>query len=284
MHRLLALTALLLSALTLAVPARQASATSPEGTVIVSYGQHPLQQLDFTPAAQPGAPLVVFLHGGGWAFGDKRMAAQMGAHFHGQGYAFASVNYRLVPDANPRQQAEDVAAAIASLREGAREHGIDPNRILLIGHSAGAHLAALVGTDPAYLAAHRIPFSAISGVVLLDGAGYDVPAQMQRGGPLLRRMYARAFGDDPAFQASVSPTLKAAAPNATRFLIFHITSRPDDSGAQSQALAAALRRAGTPAEVVAVDNTHAEIFRGFGQPGHVATQRTDAFARDVFRR
>lgn len=282
--RIAALIALLLAALALSIPAQRAFATSPEGTVIVSYGQHPLQQLDFTPAAQQNAPLVVFLHGGGWAFGDKRMAAQMGAHFVQQGYAFASVNYRLVPDANPRQQAEDVAAAIASLREGAREHGIDPNRILLIGHSAGAHLAALIGTDPSYLAARRIPLSALSGVVLLDGAGYDVPSQMQRGGPFLRRMYARAFGEDPAFQASVSSTLQAAAPNAARFLIFHIMSRPDDSGAQSQRLADALRRAGTDAEVVAVDNSHAEIFRQFGQPGHVATARTDAFARDVFRR
>jgi hypothetical protein len=95
-------------------------------------------------------------------------------------------------------------------------------------------------------------------------------------------MYARAFGDDPAFQARVSPTLQAAAPNAGRFLILHITSRPDDSGAQSTRLAAALRAAGTPAEVVAVDNSHAEIFRLFGQPGHVATERTDAFAREVF--
>jgi len=282
--RIATLIALLLSALALAAPARHAHATTPEGTVIVSYGQHPLQQLDFTPAGQLSAPLVVFLHGGGWAFGDKRMAAHMAAHFHGQGYAFASVNYRLVPGVNPRQQAEDAAAAIASLRQDAAAHGVDPNRIIVIGHSAGAHLAALIGTDPAYLAAHHIPLSALSGIVLLDGAGYDVPTQMQRAGPFLRRMYARAFGEDAAFQASVSPTLQAAAPNAGRFLILHITSRPDDSGAQSQRLAEALRRAGTPAEVVAVDNTHAEIFRLFGQPGHVATARTDAFARDVFRR
>ena len=282
--RIVALFALLLSALALTAPGQRASATTPQGAVIVSYGQHPLQQLDFAPALQPNAPLVVFLHGGGWAFGDKRIAVQMGAHFREQGYAFASVNYRLAPEVNPRQQAEDVAAAIASLREDAREHGIDPNRIIVVGHSAGAHLAALIGTDPAYLAAHHIPLSALSGIVLLDGAGYDVPTQMQRAGPFLRRMYSRAFGEDAAFQASVSPTLQAAAPNAGRFLIFHITSRPDDSGAQSQALAAALRRAGTPAEVIAVDNTHAEIFRGFGQPGHIATARTDAFAREVFGR
>ena len=272
-------------ALLFAVPLAAQRTPYPPGTEEIAYGSDPLQRLDFTPAAASHrAPLFIFIHGGAWAFGDKRMAGHMADHIRAEGYAFASLNYRLVPGADPARQAEDVAAAIARLVHDADELGIDTGRIILSGHSAGAHLAALVGTDPRYLAAHRLPISILKGIVLFDGAGYDVPSQMQRGGPMLRRMYSRAFGNDPAFQASVSPTLQAAAPNAGRFLIFHITSRPDDSGAQSQALAAALRRAGTPAEVIAVDNTHAEIFRGFGQPGHVATARTDAFAREVFGR
>lgn len=271
-------------ALVLAVPLAAQRTPYPEGTTQIAFGADPLQRLDFTPATSRRAPLFIFIHGGAWSFGDKRMAGPMAAHFHSLGYAFASLDYRLVPAADPAQQAEDVAAAIAELVRNADRLGFDPDRIILGGHSAGAHLAALVGTDPRYLAAHRLPLSTLAGIVLFDGAGYDVPAQMARGGPLLRRMYARAFGSDPAFQARVSPTLQAAAPNAARFLILHITSRPDDSGAQSQRLAEALRAAGTPAEVVAVDNTHAQIVRLFGQPGHVATERTDAFARDVFRR
>jgi acetyl esterase/lipase len=275
----------LFAACLLAVPLAAQRTAWPEGTTEIAYGADPLQRLDFIPAATSHrAPLFIFIHGGGWAFGDKRMAGHMAVHARAQGYAFASLNYRLVPAATPQQQAEDVAAAIALLVRDADELAIDPGRIILSGHSAGAHLAALVGTDPRYLAAHRLPISILDGIVLFDGAGYDVPAQMARGGPLLRRMYARAFGSDPGFQARVSPTLQAAAPNAGRFLILHITSRPDDSGAQSRRLAEALRREGTPAEVVAVDNTHAEIFRLFGQPGHLATERTDAFARDVFHR
>lgn len=269
----------------LAVPLAAQRMPYPPGTEEIAYGSDPLQRLDFIPAAASHrAPLFIFIHGGGWSFGDKRIAGHMAVHARAQGWAFASLNYRLVPGANPEQQAEDVAAAIARLVRDADELEIDPGRIILSGHSAGAHLAALVGTDPRYLAAHRLPISILKGVVLFDGAGYDVPAQMARGGPLLRRMYSNAFGNNPAFQANVSPTLQAAAPNAGRFLILHITSRPDDSGAQSRRLAEALRAAGTPAEVVAVDNTHAEIFRLFGQPGHVATERTDAFAREVFRR
>jgi arylformamidase len=246
-----------------------------------AYGPDPRQRLDFTPAEARGAPLVLFVHGGGWSMGDKRMAAHMAAHFHGAGYAFAAVNYRLVPDASVDQQAADVAAALASLLADARALGIDRNRIMLIGHSAGAHLAALVGTDPFYLGARHIPIGAIGGVVLLDGAGYDVPLQMAAAGPFLRRLYVAAFGTDPAFQRRVSPIAHAAAPNAGQFLILHIASRPD-SAAQASDLAAALRAAGTSAGVDSIDNSHAEIFRQFGEGGHRATQLTDAFAARIF--
>lgn len=278
--RLLTLIAL---AMLVAVPVAAQRTPYPDGTVEIAYGGDARQRLDFTPAARPGAPLVLFIHGGAWSMGDKAMAGHMAAHFRERGYAFASVNYRLVPDADPRQQAEDVAAAIALLIDDSRRLGIDRDRVMIMGHSAGAHLAALVGTDPSYLGAHRIPIAAIKGVVLLDGAGYDVGAQMQHAGPLLRTMYRRAFGDDPAFQARVSPVEHAAAPNAGRFLIFHVASRAD-SGAQSTRLGALLNAAGTPAEVVPVDNSHAEIFRRFGQPGHRATALTDAFAEALFRR
>ncbi len=255
---------------------------SPQGTVELSYGDHDRQRLDFTPAPTPGAPLVLFVHGGGWRRGDKAIAGHMAAHFHGRGYAFAAINYRLVPDARPDQQAADVAAAIARLRGDARRLGLDSDRIMLVGHSAGAHLVALVGTDPSYLAAHRIPLSAIDGIVPLDGAGYDVPRQIDAAGPLLRRIYVNAFGSDAEYQRRVSPVAHAAGPNAANFLILHVASRPDDAGAQSQALGAALRAARTPAAVEAVDGNHMTIFRGFGSAGHRATELTDAFAERIF--
>lgn len=244
-------------------------------TVERPYGADPRQRLDFTPAARADAPLVLFIHGGAWSFGDKRIAAHMARHFHARGYAFASINYRLVPNVSVEQQADDVAAALASLIGRARRP------VMLVGHSAGAHLAALVGSDPRYLAAYRIPPDAIAGVVLLDGAGYDVPRQIDTAGPLLRRMYLRAFGRDEAGQIRLSPIAHAAAPNAAEFLILHVASRAD-SRAQSEALAAALRAARTPARVEAVDTSHAGIFRQFGQPDHRATLLVDAFARALF--
>ena len=190
--------------LTMPLAAQRMRTPSPEGTVELAYGEDPRQRLDFTPAPARAAPLVLFVHGGGWRRGDKNIAGHMAAHFHARGYAFAAINYRLVPDARPDLQAADVAAAVARLTRDARNHGVDPDRIMLVGHSAGAHLVALVGTDPAFLAAHRIPLSAIDGVVPLDGAGYDVPRQLEAAGPFLRRIYVNAFGEDPAYQRRVS--------------------------------------------------------------------------------
>ena len=270
--------------LTMTLAAQRMRTPSPEGTVELAYGEDPRQRLDFTPAPARAAPLVLFVHGGGWRRGDKNIAGHMAAHFHARGYAFAAINYRLVPDARPDLQAADVAAAVARLTRDARNHGVDPDRIMLVGHSAGAHLVALVGTDPAFLAAHRIPLSAIDGVVPLDGAGYDVPRQLEAAGPFLRRIYVNAFGEDPAYQRRVSPIAHAAGPNAAAFLILHVASRPDDAGAQSQALGNALRQAGTPAEVAAAEGNHMTIFRGFGSPGHQATALTDAFAERIFGR
>ncbi len=239
-----------------------------------AYGPHPRQRLDYTAAVRRDAPLVVFIHGGAWSFGDKRAAAHMAPHFHELGYAFAALNYRLVPDVTVRQQAEDIAAAIANLH---RETGA---RLLLMGHSAGAHLAALVATDPVYLVAHRLAPSVVNGVVLLDGAGYDVVAQLHDAGPLLRRMYRNAFGDDEDMQVRLSPISHTLAPNAAEFLILHVAARAD-SRAQSEALAAALRAGGTTATVAATDDSRSTIFRRFGTPGHRATALVDAFAARV---
>lgn len=240
------------------------------------YGPDPRQRLDFTPAEARGAPLVLFIHGGAWSFGDKRMAAHMARHYRARGCAFAAINYRLVPNATVGQQAEDVAAALASLRRDANRLGIAPNRILLIGHSAGAHLAALVGTDPRYLGAHAIPLKAINGVILLDGAGYDVPRQIAAAGPLLRRIYLRAFGADEAIQRRLSPISHAAAPNAGSFLIIY-SSRRADSAAQAHRFAAALGQGRSSANLWGVNSSHSEIFRRFGDPGHEATGYADSF-------
>jgi len=250
----------------------------PPGMAEMSYGRDPLQRLDLVyPPGNKRPPLVVFIHGGGWSIGDKRHAIGAKAgHFLGTGHAFASVNYRLVPNVTVEQQAADIAAAIAKLRTYAMGSNYDGERMVLMGHSAGAHLAALVGTDPRYLAAAGVPMGLVKAIVLLDGAGYDVAQQMARPNPV-GAMYEAAFGKDPARQKALSPTLHAAAPNVASWLILPVERRAD-STAQSRALAAALVKAGARARVVPVPGeSHASFNRGFGEEGDFATGEVDRF-------
>lgn len=247
----------------------------------IAFGAHPLQRMDVTRATGT-APLVVFIHGGAWRAGDKSEAAAMTTHFQGRGYTFASVNYRLRPNVTVDAQAEDIAAAIAVLLERADTFGIDADRVMLLGHSAGAHLAALVSTDPRYLARHDLSPSLIDGVALLDSAGYDVPAQVRDADAQQSQLYRQIFGEDVAPQRALSPVIHVQAPNAAAYEVIYISSRENDSGAQSRRFATALVAAGTQARTLSVDDTHGGIFYSFGQPGHEATALVDAFAARVF--
>jgi len=255
---------------------------------IVSYGPDALQKIDFHAApGKPNAPLVIFVHGGGWKRGDKSMmngSAKL-TDWQAKGYAVASVNYRVVPAAKVEDQAADVAHALAALKRQAGTLGFDPDRIVLVGHSAGAHLVALVGTDPQWLRRAGLSLTAVRGVIPLDGAGYHVPSQMGKNAVLLGDTYEQAFGTDPARQLALSPTEHAAAPNAPAFLILHVQRA--DARQQSEGLAAGLRRAGTPVELHAIPGRglkgHMEINRDLGDPAYPATAIVDSWLAERFR-
>jgi arylformamidase len=255
-----------------------------EGGKEISYGSDARQALDYWPAAMSAtAPaLVVYVHGGGWSRGDKASGAGNKPQFYTSlGMAFAALNYRLVPSVKPDDQARDIASAIALLRKDAGRLGFDPNRIILMGHSAGAHLAALVATDTRYLAAAGVPLSAVRGSVLLDGAGYDVPKQMAYDGNRVAGMYQAAFGSNPEGQKALSPATHVAAPNSANWLILHVASRAD-SKAQSEALGAGLKGSGARVAVKAVpDSTHMSVNRDAGVAGSFVANEISAFVKNL---
>lgn len=235
------------------------------GTNEISYGQDARQKLDFWAAPETNAPLVVFVHGGGWSKGDKATGTGIKPTFYnGMGHAFTSLNYRLVPDATVEQQAADIAASLAYLRANADQLGFDPNRITLMGHSAGAHLVALVSSDTRYLDSAKVPVSAIWGTILLDGAGYDVAKQMAYKGNRVQEMYGAAFGTDPARQKQLSPVTHVGGADVGNWLLLHVESRAD-AGRQAGALAKALDLAGAETKLVPVpDATHMSVNKDAG--------------------
>nr|WP_315384341.1 alpha/beta hydrolase [uncultured Sphingomonas sp.] len=234
----------------------------------LAFGTAPEQKLDYYPptvSTRTAPPLIVFVHGGGCEHGSKDNAtgAAKIRHFTSEGYAFATIDYRLVPGATVEQQAQDVATALAWLVAHARDLHFDPGRMVLMGHSAGAHLAALVATDPRYIHAQDLMLDQLRGVVLLDGAAYDVAAQMAEAGRFMRPIYTEAFGTDPARQRALSPIAHTKGPNVLSFLILHV--QREDGTRQSEALAKALRAEGSKVEV--------QGFEGRGLRGHVAMNR-----------
>lgn len=265
--------------------ARRFRSSASPGKQELLYGKDSLQRLDFWKPAEPVSPLVIYVHGGGWKRGDKSLGADIKArHYLRRGYAFASLGYRLVPTCEVEDQAQDIASATAYLIQNAETLGFDGSRVVLMGHSAGAHLAALVGTDLTYLDKAGLGPNALRGIILLDGAGYDVPRQIAEGGKFMRETYVQAFGTDPERQRDLSPTFHAAAPNAPSFLILHVQRA--DGTTQSKALGEALRKAGTPAVVRQIDGYglrgHAEINRRMGDPAYPATTVVDEWLRSRF--
>ncbi len=262
--------------------AASAAPAPPPADATLSYGADRLQQLDLWRAQDAGrpAPLVLFVHGGGWKRGSKDSAASRWApsHLPAQGYAYASMNYRLVPAATVEQQADDVAHALRALLERAASLGIDRKKVVLMGHSAGAHLVALVGTDERYLRAAGLSFADVAGVVANDGAAYEVPGQMRDAGRRMRRIYEDAFGSNPARQRALSPTYHAAEPNARAFLLLHV-QRPAGVH-QARELGQALQAAGTAVEFGSVPGEglrgHMQINRELGNPDYAATPVLDA--------
>ena len=169
---------------------------APQSAKDIAYGPDELQKYDvYWDDAFANAPMIVMLHGGAWAIGDKasgRVWEQKVRHWRPKGYVFVSVNTRLLPDA-PDLQAADFARAVVSLQRQAKRWGGDPARIVLMGHSAGAHIAALVGGDVPYQRRHGM--KPVRGTVVLDSGALNLETLMANDP---RQLYVRAFGNDPS--------------------------------------------------------------------------------------
>ncbi len=253
------------------------------GAVSVSYGSDPKQMLDIYPrSGVTKAPILMFVHGGGWAIGKRQNTDVLPEYAARHGMILVSIDYRLVPAVTAKECTEDTAAAVAKVRSIAEKNGGDPNRIFLMGHSAGAHLAALVATDPTYLGRYGIKPTDLAGIVLLDGGSYDMTddtklkkkAAKSDGGEE-SKAYAQAVGGQ---EAALSPILKIkAGEKYPPFLIFHVAGRPD-SGGQSRKLAATLTGVGAAAVVIPAENkVHATIKREFGLSGDPVGERSALF-------
>ena len=234
--------------------AARAAETPPAVTRDIAYGHNRLQTFDvYAPRDAIGAPIIFMVHGGAWRIGDKendRVVDAKVAHWVPKGFVFISANNRLLPDADPFEQARDIANALAFAQAHAAEWGGDGTRIVLMGHSAGAHLVTLVATSNELRAIAKPWLATIS----LDTATLDVVGTMQASH---YRLYDAAFGHDSSSWTRSSPIAQLTR-GAAPFLLVCSTQR-NDSCPQGDAFAAKARTLGVRAEVLAKDFSHREI-------------------------
>ena len=232
------------------------------------------QSLDvFAPADAKNCPIVVWIHGGGWQRGDKSGVLAKPAAFINRGCVFIPINTRFVPHVTIREMAGDVARAIKWAHDNAGKFGGDSNSIFVMGHSAGAQLAALVCTDERYLKGQGLDLKNIKGCVPVDGDTYFPALQIDTAEPRRAASYKIKFPEGTHRDLS-SVVQIAKDKGIPPFLMVYVADHPDSGTAlQATVLAHYLKMANVPAQLhAAPGKTHVSLDAELGVPDDKSTQ------------
>jgi arylformamidase len=260
----------------------------------VPYGELERQVLDIhAPKEAKNLPVVFWIHGGGWQTGDKSKVQEKPKAFVERGFVFVSTNYRLLPKVEIQTIFRDVAKALGWVYKNIGAHGGDPDRLFVMGHSAGAQLAALLCIDDRYLKSEGVPFSALKGCVPVDGDTYDVPAIIETYETRTRvhaespdkNGHRQKFGNDLEKARDYSAvTHVAKGKGIPPFLILYVADHPDNT-AQARRLAKVLQESGIPTVAFgARDTNHRKLNDNLGTPGDPATKALDDFVSALLKK
>jgi len=205
----------------------------------LAYGNDPRARLDlYVPdGLTKPAPVILFFHGGSWQSGSKTIYRAFGQAFASAGIIAAVADYRLYPQVKYPAFIEDGALALRYLHEHIADHGGDPARLYLSGHSAGAYIAAMLACDPAYLGEERCEW--IAGVIGIAGP-YDFL-------PLYDPVLIDIFGGD---RVMATQPIKYAGNRTVPMLLAHGTADTTVGAGNSRRMAKRLRVAGNSVELI----------------------------------
>lgn len=248
-----------------------------------------MQTLDIYRASMPGKneqskellPVVLYLHGGGWAFGDKSDVHLKPQFFTKAGFAFVSMNYRLRWDFKVYDQLVDIVSAISWLQKNGREYGLDADRIILMGHAAGGHLATLVMTDASYFRAEGVNPTGVKVVVAIDSASFDIMRLMKELGSFIeRRQHELIFTKDETVWQAASPISHVTESDVTPAYALLFNPNSDSSTLQAKGFAKSLTAVGTTVVMIPGDPEKSDQTDDLiGGPDNVATGALMAFLR-----
>ncbi len=253
---------------------RQVRADYPGARLDLAYGTAPAETLDFFPAPEAGAPLVAFIHGGYWQSLDKADFDSYAWGLREAGLAYASLNYTLAPEARLPQMVEQVRRALAYLHERAGELGFDRRRLVVAGHSAGGHLAAMATmTD---WAAAGLPADLVKAGVAVSGI-YQLE-------PLMHSYQQPVLQLDPEQVAAASPQglIAALAPARTPPMLCAVGgTEPEEFLDQQREFLEAWTARGLRGEGLVLEGDHHfNVVERLGRPGDPLFERMVALARE----
>lgn len=202
----------------------------------LAYGRGPAERLHLFPAAGPATPLLVFIHGGYWQELTEAESSFAAPGAVARGWSFAALGYGLAPAHGLDEIVAMVRRAVRWLHDNAASLGVDPGRIVLAGHSAGAQLAAMCFGD--------VPLQA---AVLVSGL-YELE-------PLLHTSIGPAIGLSPD-EADRNSPVRRLRPSAPPLLAARGADEPSGFAEQQDLLVTAARRAGVPVTDLAVPGRH----------------------------
>jgi acetyl esterase/lipase len=255
---------------------------------------HPRQKVDiYAPEGARNLPVVFWIHGGGWQTGDKTNVQVKPQAFADKGFVFVSTGYRLLPEVEMAIIFRDVAKSVRWVHDNIAKYGGDPNRILVMGHSAGAQLAALICIDDRYLKAEGLSLAVIKGCVPVDGDTYDVPAIIETAEtrsrvhrlPMPTFGHRIKFGNDPAKHRDYSAVNHVGkGKGIPPFLILHVADHPDVR-AQAERLEAVLKEADIPVKRFAARETdHSKLNENLGLPHDPPTKALFDFVNEALKK
>ena len=252
---------------------------NPENATVqrnISYGADNAQRFDvYIPNNVKNAPVILMVHGGAWRLGDKainRVVENKANRWLPKGIIFVSINYRMLPKADPLTQANDVALALAKAQTLAPSWGGDPNRFVIMGHSAGAHLVALISANPNI--AKQQGAQPWLGSIMLDSAAYDIEQTMAS---KHYSFYDNAFGTDNAFWKSTSPSHQLTQKTLPMLAVCS-SKRKDQPCIQAATFIEKAVKLGTQANLLPESMSHKEINENLGLNNEY-TKQVEAFMR-----
>ena len=222
------------------------------------------------------APVVVYVHGGGWVKGSRKKVYRLPEWLTSRGYLLVAIDYRKVPRTTIDGQVSDVARAVAWTKRNIKRYGGDPDRVVIMGHSAGAHLVAM--------AAAQGKVGNIRGVIPNDVQAYDLVAYATKRGSI-GTMFGRAFSDNPKNWVRWSPiTYARRAAGLPPHLVMYSRSQGERRRAISIGYANVLKSRGARVSVFhGTRYSHGAIAARLGRSGDAATAAVEKFLRRVMR-